>query len=79
MRANPTLDKTRCAPPESAVRTERRKGRAEIKVLAAAGTIEAPALAERANRGATESPGMLSDAVGRARIFLAAVGIGGDW
>ena len=69
----------RCAPPESAVRTERRKGRAEIKVLAAAGTIEAPALAERANRGAIGSPGMLCDAVGRARIFLVAIGSVGDW
>ena len=39
----------------------------------------APALAERANPGAIDSPGMLEDAVGRARIFLAAVGIGGDW
>ena len=56
MRANPTLDTTRCAPPERAVRIERRKGKAKSIVLAAAGAISAPALGGRANPGAIAIP-----------------------
>ena len=52
--------------------TERREGKAESIVLATARAIRAPALAKRAYPGAVGSPGMLEDAVGRARTFLVA-------
>ena len=61
------------------MQTERRKGTAESMVVAAAGAIVVPALAERANPGAIENPGMLEDAVGRARTFLAAGTSEGFW
>ena len=66
-------------PSRGADLTEGRNGHAKSIVLAAAGAICAPALAERANPGAIDSPGMLEEAVGRARLFLAAVALGGDW
>ena len=70
------MEKIRWAPPESAVRTERRNGKAEFIVLVAAGTTEVTAPDERAKPG---SLGMLNEADGRARLLLAAVASGGDW
>ena len=74
----PIREQTRCAPPDSADLTERRKGKAKTIALAVAGTLLAPALAERAYPRAIGSPGLLVVTVGRA-IFLPAVALGGDW
>ena len=63
VRANPTLEYTPWAPPESAVLTERRKGKAKSIVFAAAGAICALVPAERAIPGAIRSLGMLEDAI----------------
>ena len=79
MRANPTLEYTRWAPPESAVLAERRKGRAKSRVLVAAGAIGAHALTERAKPGAVGSPRMLKDAARPLRINLVAGASVGDW
>ena len=70
---------TRSAPPESADLTERRKGKAESIALAAAGALLAPALAERAYPRAIGSPGLLVEAIGRAKFLGPAVALGGDW
>ena len=70
MRA-PTRVYTRCAPPDSADLAERRNGKAGSKVLAAAGAIGAPLLAERANPRAIGSPVLLDEVVVRTRLSIA--------
>ena len=50
-------------PSRGADLTEWSNGQAKSIVLAVAGAMCAPALAERANPGAIDSPGMLDDAV----------------